>query len=118
MITKSLRRLFSKREDLLSFVEASVQQLISYHSQILVPEFDTQTPFTQLGFSGLEKTRLVTETELHFGVNLTDHEFLSIASPFDLICLINKYVSAEYALSKGTQSNIEEVATTKSEVFK
>ncbi len=106
MLSRILRRTLSSRDDLLSFIEVSVKQILTYHNQFAIESFDSQKPFKDLGITDLEKSRLVYETENHFDVDLTDHEFLSINTPFDLICLINKYISVEYALTENSEKGI------------
>lgn len=97
------RRFTQFRPDLLTFVESSVKQVIKSHANVFLDNFDTSSTFKQLGFDFLEQTRLIVETENHFGIQLTQREFLEIESVFDLVSVVNAYVSREFLLKSQSQ---------------
>ena len=101
-----LFRKFSFQPDLLTFVEASVKQIIRCHAYVHFDEIDTNRTFANLGFNILEQTRLIIETENHFGFKLTQKEFLEVDSIFDLVCVINKYRCQEFMLANKQNNDV------------
>jgi acyl carrier protein len=104
---QSIRRLFSFRPDLLTFIEASVKQLLRSHAIMHLPPFSVDARFADLGIESLEQTRLVTTVERHFGIELTTKEFLELGTVLDLVSAVNRHIAAEYLIEKREENDLQ-----------